>query len=319
MVYLVSLPSHKNLAECVSALLAHCRAEIRCAGQAPVKADVQRPALSRGVEQVQHARRAQRQDQYTQVITLHQQGFRRREIAHRLGMGERTVERWLAHGSYPEPRRRRKRPSVLDRYEGFVQQRWKEGCHNGLQLWRELTANGYTGSQRAVYRSIASLESSAPSSKKKVVASTPLHASTMVPTALEHFSAKRVTWLFLRKPADLNEAEQEELRLIRQASPTAERAYHLVEAFMQMLRGRTGQLLDVWLKEVETSRLPEFEPFLTGVQRDKAAVLAGLTLPWNNGPLEGNINRLKLIKRSMYGRAKFDLLRQRVLYREENG
>jgi transposase len=84
-----------------------------------------------------------------------------------------------------------------------------------------------------------------------------------------------------------------------------------------MLRERTGQHLEQWLTEAQENGLPEFEPFITGVQKDKDAVLAGLTLPWSNGPLEGHVNRLKLIKRSMYGRAEFDLLKRRVLHQNK--
>jgi transposase len=136
------------------------------------------------------------------------------------------------------------------------------------------------------------------------------------PAPLANFSAQRATRLFLRQPADLDKTEQEELTLIRQASPSAETAYRLTQVFMGMIRERTGGggLLDMWLKEAEESYLPEFASFASGIQQDKAAVLAGLTLPWNNGPTEGHVNRLKLIKRSMYGRAKFHLLKQRVLY-----
>ena len=99
----------------------------------------------------------------------------------------------------------------------------------------------------------------------------------------------------------------------RQTSATAEVVYHLVQDFRQMLRLRQGERLDEWLKKVETSALPELQTFAAGIQRDKAAVQVGLTLPYNNGLLEGHVNRLKLIKRSMYGRAKFGLLRLRVL------
>jgi transposase len=115
------------------------------------------------------------------------------------------------------------------------------------------------------------------------------------------------------QPDELDERQRAELALIRQASPSAEIAYRLTQAFMHMIRERTGMLLDTWLQEAEESHLPEFEAFATGIQQDKAAVLAGLTLPWSNGPTEGHVNRLKLIKRSMYGRAKFPLLRARVL------
>ena len=120
-------------------------------------------------------------------------------------------------------------------------------------------------------------------------------------------------FLFVRQLDDLDETQQKELALIRAASPSAEAAYRLVQAFMQMIREHTGHQLETWLSSVEASTLPEFKSFAKGLQQDKAAVLAGLTLPWSNGPLEGHVNRLKLIKRSMYGRAKLRLLRQRVL------
>ncbi len=116
---------------------------------------------------------------------------------------------------------------------------------------------------------------------------------------------------------DLKPEEQENLRQLRQASLDLEVTYQLVEEFLHMVRERTGERLDEWLKKVDASHLQAFQTFVTGVQKDKEAALAGLTLPWSNGPLEGNINRLKLIKRSMYGRAEFDLLKLRVLYQSK--
>jgi transposase len=130
---------------------------------------------------------------------------------------------------------------------------------------------------------------------------------------LENFSAQRAAWLFMRHPDDLDETQKRELALIREASPNAEAAYGLARAFMQMMREHAGEQLETWLSLVEESTLPELKSFAKGIQQDKAAVRAGLTLPWNNGPLEGHVNRLKLIKRSLYGRAKLRLLRQRVL------
>ncbi len=153
-----------------------------------------------------------------------------------------------------------------------------------------------------------SLGSSSPSKRqrrKRVLAS---------PAPLESFSAQRATRLFVCQPEKLDETQQHELALIRQASPSAEAAYRLAQAFMQMIRERTGHQLDAWLSSAEVSRLPEFKSFARGIQQDKAAVLAGLSLPWSQGPLEGHVNRLKLIKRSMYGRAKLPLLRARVLH-----
>jgi transposase len=99
---------------------------------------------------------------------------------------------------------------------------------------------------------------------------------------LENFSARRATWLFVRHPDDLNEIQQRELALIREASPNAEAAYSLVRAFMQMIREHTGQQLETWLSLVEESTLPELKSFAKGIRQDKAAVFAGLTLSWSN-------------------------------------
>ena len=143
-------------------------------------------------------------------------------------------------------------------------------------------------------------------------------AASIQPNPPVTLSASQATWLFFPRPADFKPEEREDLRQLRQASPQLEVTYQLVDEFLHMVRERTGEQLEQWLKKVEASHLQAFQTFVTGVQKDKDAVLAGLTLPWSNGPLEGNINRLKLSKRSMYGRAEFDLLKLRVLYQSKN-
>jgi transposase len=89
----------------------------------------------------------------------------------------------------------------------------------------------------------------------------------------------------------------------------------LTQNFLRMLRKREGERLDTWLTSVHESELPELESFAHGVELDKAAVQAGLTLPINNGQVEGHVTRVKLIKHMMYGKAGFALLRQRILHR----
>ena len=133
-------------------------------------------------------------------------------------------------------------------------------------------------------------------------------------SSVEQWTAKQAVWWFIREPSDLKEKEQQALAAIRQASPTVDTVYGLARDFMQMLRRREGQRLDVWLGQVRASHIPELQRFARSIQRDEDAVLAGLTEPWSNGVVEGKINKLKLIKRMMYGRAEFPLLRQRVLY-----
>ena len=317
----------KNLAGSVEVLLARCRAEIRRTVQGPATseheraetepapAEERRPPRAHSVRLAQAGRRAQKADRYTQVVELHQQGFRAADIASRLGIGERTVYRWLAHGSFPEARRRRRRPSLMDPFEQHVQTWWQAGNRNGGQLYRELTAQGYQGSPKAMYNYLATLRAVPGRGFKSSSANPPKRKRLPLPAApLDNFSAQRATWLFVCQPEHLGERQQAELALIRQASPSAEAAYRLAQAFVQMLREQTGAQLDTWLSEVEASHLPELASFARGIRQDQAAVLAGLMLPWSQGPMEGHINRLKFIKRSMYGRAKLPLLRARVLH-----
>jgi len=122
------------------------------------------------------------------------------------------------------------------------------------------------------------------------------------------------SFLFLHRPEELETDEQEALTQLRQLHPEADVAYKLVQQFARMLRTRTGEKLDDWLAQVRKSHIPELQSFVLGVERDKTAVVVGLTLPLNNGLVEGKVNKLKLIKRMGYGRAEFPLLRQRVLH-----
>ena len=126
--------------------------------------------------------------------------------------------------------------------------------------------------------------------------------------------SRQATFLFLRRPEKLTPEEQADLLTLRQIHPEVERTYDLVQQFTQMLRTRTGEQLDTWLAKVVDSQIPDLQSFTLGIERDKPAVVAGLTLPHSNGVVEGKVNKLKLIKRMGYGRAGFPLLRQRVLH-----
>jgi transposase len=306
----------KNLTEATQLLLARCQAEIAATAsqmeksEEPVQNDDGKPIISieewrpkepAHVEKARLARRAGREARYEQVIEMHEQGLTAKEIAQHLDLSGRTVQRWLAAGTFPEAKKRRKKPSSFDEFAPYVLKRWQEGEHHGPTLWQEIVSLGYTGSERTVYRHIETLK------QANVQAS--LH-----PDRLRKFTASTAVWLFVRDKKSLDEIEQEDLAMFCQASPTLKRAYDLVQDFMQMVRKREGHRLDAWLEQVAKSDLPELQSFAAGVEKDKAAVKAGLTWPVNNGQVEGQVTKLKLIKRTMYGKAGFPLLRQRVLH-----
>jgi len=110
---------------------------------------------------------------------------------------------------------------------------------------------------------------------------------------LDHFSAKKAVWLFVHPFEKLSEKEQEELLALRQASGMAETLYHLVQEFFRLIHSRQGAQLDAWIAEVQTSAIAELQCFVKGLERDKAAVLAGLTLVHSNGQVEGQVTRIK--------------------------
>ena len=186
------------------------------------------------------------------------------------------------------------------------------------QLDRELRSPGYNGSRRSLSRFVATFDlTSATSVEESREVSDQQQDGPFPSEAALALSVSQATWLFFRPESDLDEKEQQNLEDLRHAHPGIEKAYHLVSAFLQMLRERTGQHLEQWLTEAQESGWSEFDPFVPGVQKEKDAVLAGLTLPWSHGSLEGHMNRLTLIKRSMDGRAEFDLLKRRVMHQSK--
>ena len=126
-------------------------------------------------------------------------------------------------------------------------------------------------------------------------------------------TARQLAYLFVRRPEQRTPAEQAHVAQIQQHDTTIAQIATLTETFLQMVRQRTPSELPTWIETVLTSGLPDLKRFATGLQQD-AAVRAAFELPYSNGQTEGQVTRLKLLKRQMYGRAKLDLLRQRVLH-----
>lgn len=243
-------------------------------------------------------------DCYRQILELREKGMSVPKIAQQVGRGVRTVHRWLAAGDVPGGRRRRKKHSSFDKYAPYVLERWKNGYRNGQRIYEEIKSQGYEGSTRQLYLFLTALRTEQVS----------LESLSSPNSATKKISAREAVWLFVRDPADLDDDEQQVLAKISQVSPTAQTLYQLVQAFRQMLHQREGEKLDDWLSQAKASKIDELLSFASGIEKDKSAVAAGLTLPQNNGLVEGKVNKLKLIKRMMFGRAEFPLLRQRVLY-----
>jgi len=181
---------------------------------------------------------------------------------------------------------------------------WAQGCHNIAQIYRELGAQGYRGSYASVHDNIVRRLQFG--GRKAPPDASPKHPVLAAP--------RQATFLFLHRPEELRAQQQEAVTTLRQLHPEVDLAYDLVQQFARMLRTRTGEFLDAWLAQVESSTLPELQSFASGIKQDKDAVRAGLTWWISNGMVEGHVTKLKLIKRQGYGRAGFPLLRKRVLH-----
>ena len=295
----------KNLGEAVQRFLsrhltASRKQQTKVLGESvPALQSKRTPYLSPLQKHTVQLHRAERFARYEQAVALRKQGLSHQAIAEQVGVGHSTVQRWIEAGTFPE-RKRREQASQLDPYLSFICKRWEEGCHNMARLYQELRTKGYQGSYESVRNLVNSLRQG------------DRHAPLQKETPL---SSRQATWVFLRRPEELTKQEQHILAQLRSLDPEVDLAYELVQQFARMMRDRTGkEQLDSWLKKVAQSPLTALHPFVAGICQDKAAVQEGLTSPWSQGQTEGQITRLKLIKRQGYGRAKFDLLRQRVLH-----
>ena len=312
----------RNLAEALEEVLLHKRTALRAAVAAatttvgpspgtdtapgPLTPTRPRPGQQRQTE-LSRQRHAQRVEEYETIRQLTAVGVTANEIARRLGINRRTVYRYRALAEPPEPKRphRPRRWRVLTPYEPYLLQRWQEGCHTGMRLYREVRAQGFAHGASNVMRFVAQL-------RRDEAAGQPA-GTTARAKAAPTPTARHVAALFLRRPEDLDAEEQAYLTRLRAADATVAAASDLTQAFATMARERTGDALDGWLDEATACATPALGRFAKGLRADYDAVRAGLTEEWSNGQTEGQVNRLKLIKRQMYGRAKFDLLRQRVL------
>jgi transposase len=299
----------RNLGDAVgNALNGHHR-DIRAAARAvtaaepldpgsaePVAPPVSAPKPPTNRQQHSLDKQAARQARFDEVVALHTKGWSKSRIARTLGLDRGTVHVWLKAGRLPSWHQP-SGDSTVEVHGDYLRQRWDEGCHNGARLWREIRERGFTGGASTVRDWIRRLRAATPRSAGSAPAwKTP--------------SGRRAAWLVV---ADADEIDGRERRFVEALIAGSAELAHLIalaREFRAMVREQQEERLDDWLVAAEKTA---FAGFVGGLRRDLAAVRAALSLPWSTGPVEGQICRLKTIKRTMCGRAGFDLLRHRVL------
>ena len=260
---------------------------------------------------------------YEAVRALRQQAIPEREIARRLKMSRQTVHRFLAADAFPERSTPPYRGSILDPYKPYLLDRWKTGCWNGTQLLEEVKKLGYAGSDALFRLFISSLRKQHQAVGTSAVltldadgakVSGPVDPPSQ-PSLTRRLSPARASWLYVSQSNKLDEKQRGQVAQICAAHRDLDTAYQLTQTFVSLLAEHRDRDLDGWLAQAQRSGIRELKSEALGIQRDYAAVRATFTSPWSNGPVEAQVNCLKLQKRLMFGRANFDLLRLRVLRR----
>lgn len=251
-------------------------------------------------------------EQWKEIRRLHLAGAKVKDIAEWTGASRRTVYRYRELAEPPPRRVYKRRASVLDPYLPYLLRRWNEGCRSAKRLHAEIRAQGYRHSIDTVNRLLSSFRyteeqgkmlpqiSRAPKAKRRSIAgSSP--------------SAKNVAALFMRREEMLNAEQEEYLEKLCASDAALADARRLTKEFGKMVRSLEGEKLDGWLEAAAGCEASVIKKFAAGLEKDLAAVRAGLTEKWSNGPVEGFIHKLKLVKRQGYGKAGFDLLKARML------
>ena len=241
---------------------------------------------------------------YKKAKKLKEQGWPHRAIAKKLGMTKSTVFRWLKEGLPGN-----KWPSLIDPYLSYLNERWEAGFRKPQELYLEIRTQGFQGRKKLVERYVASLNAGLAYVQSDVISK----------KRLRTYAPNEACRLFTRSPNTLSKSDAKQLDHLFKTLKTAQPCYDLVQQFISLFQMKDQesqvaiQAFYSWIEVARHSEITELARFAKSLEHDKAAVEAALTLPWSNGMTEGKITKLKLIKRQIFGRTSFDLLRQKVL------
>jgi transposase len=299
----------RNLGDALTSILDRHHRSIRAAAKTataitttlitvPVAPSMPRPPTRS--EQRKLDKQAARQARFEEVAALHARGWSQSAISRSTGLDRSTIRTWLQAGRPPSW----SKPaygSAIDVHADYLRRRWSEGCTNTVRLWREIRDRGYPGRPKSVQEWI----------RHKLRRSDPMPAG-LAPSARpwKAPSGRRAAWLVVADAGEIDDTARKFVNALLAGAPDLVPMIVLAREFRAMVRERQADKLDQWLMTAQATPLAGFAG---GLKRDLAAVRAGLSLHWSTGPVEGQISQLKTIKRTMCGRAGFDLLRHRVL------
>jgi len=222
------------------------------------------------------------------------------------------VVKWIRSGCLPERRPAALTPSSPRYFQEFLLRQWEAGNRLGRHLFHDLKHRGYTGSLSHLHRLLAKWRH--PDRKEEIKVAIPAEESRALDPATGWQISPLVAGALCMKPSKmLTPAQAVKVGALKEASPSFVIMRRLAMRFRGILRGADPAKLDQWLDDAQSSGASSIERFARVLRRDIDAVKNAITEPWSNGQAEGQINRLKTLKRAMYGRAGVELLRARLL------
>jgi transposase len=257
-------------------------------------------------------RRQQKLELFQTIQRMKSAGMKVSQIVRHLGINRRRIDRWIRLDTLPERNRMEPRPGMVEWFRGYLQQRWAAGCRHGRTLLAEIRERGYVGAFSTLAKFLSCWRQ--PPAKTTTV-STEAAALEETPTVLapRQVSPQVSAALLSKFRTDLTPEQAEIVDAFKQQCPGFAVMRKLVLNFRSLRRMGKLAALRRWMKCAQKTGIHALTRFVRTLQQDLRAVEAAVTEPWSNGPVEGHINRLKTLKRQMYGRAGVELLRARLL------
>src|SRR6266852_1861190 len=258
--------------------------------------------------------RDKRYARYEHMLALHQAGMGQRAIARELHMSRRIVHRFLTAEAFPERAPgsglRPRGKSKVAPYLAYLRERWSTGEHAGSRLFCEIKERGYTGSESLLRHVLGEWRTELPPKPRQG----PPRKQRLAPKPRKRrLSSRGASFLMILPSSKLTTMQQHQVEQMNR-NEELRAVYLLSQEFVTMLKERQAEALDSWLKRAKECHVTELGSFVNGIRRDYGAVRAAFSLPWSNGITEGHVNRLKFLKRQMFGRAHLELLRVKVLH-----
>lgn len=307
----------KNIGECVERFLSNHNQYIRAAAEIAINTEINserkisfssRSMLSSHKEEQSKNSEKKRYGKYKQVKELYKEGNTILAISKALKMSRMTVYKYVGAESFPKQAARKSRGSILDKYLPYINQRFAQGCNNINQIYREVVKEGYKGKRAMVRRYVGRLKKSLSELTKEEKLKI-LGANIKFKTP----STKQAMWLLIGKSKELEPIEKVFIEQLCKLEPKVAKLKVMADSFQEIIRHKLSHKLDDWFSDAQKSEVTEIKTFAKALEKEKAEFLAALQYPWSTSPVEGHINKLKMLKRQMFGRANLDLLEAKLL------